>query len=425
MSIQEQLKKYLSDFLNINSDDIKKIQIHKDLRKLLKEKLEFKGNKEDEETYSFLTGSYVRNTAIRPPKDVDFFIVLNEQKYGNLSPIQLLELLEKTLKDIIPDKTIFQQSHSATIEYDEEFGIDVIPAFEVNEKVYKIPEVVDSNESWLKSNPKIHKEKLTEANESSNDNLVPIVKLLKAWKRDKCDFIKSFHLELLAVEILNNSKIENYASGLNVFFSNAKNYIDSPCLLDPANNQNYVDSYLGNDERKKFKNIITKEKETAQRAVELENNGNMDSAIAEWDKIFTFNPEKKKFIGEKYTHEKQLQYPENLQYKIKITAKLFNPTTQTYKENYYSNSRKLPKGWKLKFHVDITHVPSPLTVYWQVVNTGREAELANDLRGNLLLDEGKNIRYEHTKYKGTHYMNCFIVKNNVCIAKDRFSVQIR
>jgi hypothetical protein len=65
-----------------------------------------------------------------------------------------------------------------------------------------------------------------------------------------------------------------------------------------------------------------------------------------------------------------------------------------------------------------------LTVYWQIVNTGREAEEANDLRGDLLLDEGKNNKVEQTRYKGTHYVNCFVVKNDFCVAKDRFLVQI-
>jgi len=423
MAIQEQFDKHLSDYLNLTKEDIKKVQVHIELREKLETKLEFKG-KDDNETYSFLTGSYSRNTAIRPPQDVDFFIVLNERKYGDLEPSELLNLLEKTLKDILPEKTKIQQTHSVTIEYDEEFGIDVIPAFEINSDLYKIPHVSDDSDLWLESNPKIHKEKLTNVNNTVNGLLVPIVKLLKAWKRDKCSYVKSFHLELLAIEIINNSEVESYTNGIKLFFDKASNYLESACVMDPANPDNLVDDYLKDDEWENLKYLIKTEATIAQNAVSLENNGKADEAIKEWDKIFTFNPEKKKSLTSKQSHEKVLPYLENLQFKIKITSKLFNPTLNKYKENYYSNSRKLPKGWKLRFYVDSSNIPDPKKVFWQVVNTGEEAERKTDLRGEILDDQGSNWRSEHTKYRGTHYVNCFIVKDNTCIAKDRFFVNI-
>src|SRR3990172_13122506 len=104
MTTQEQFNKYLANHLNLTEEDIKKVQVHIGLREKLETKLEFKG-KDDDGTYSFLTGSYSRDTAIRPPKDVDFFIVLNDKKYGDLKPSELLNLLEKTLKEILPDVT--------------------------------------------------------------------------------------------------------------------------------------------------------------------------------------------------------------------------------------------------------------------------------------------------------------------------------
>ena len=424
MTPQEQFDKYLADHLNLTKKDIEKVQVHIELREKLETKLEFKG-KDNDETYSFLTGSYSRNTAIRPPKDVDFFIVLNDKKYGDLKPSELLNLLEKTLKEILPDTTIFQQTHSVTIEYDEEFSIDVIPAFETNSELYKIPHVSENTDIWLESNPKIHGEKLTEANDTTNGLLVPLVKLLKAWKRDKCSYVKSFHLELLAIEIINNSDIESYTEGINLFFDNASNYLENSCIVDPANSDNLVDDYLVDDERENLKYLIKTEAVIAQNAVSLENDGKTDESIKEWDKIFAFNPEKKKSLTSKQSHEKVLSYPENLQFKIKITSKLFNPTLNKYKENYYSNSRKLPKGWKLRFYVDSSNIPDPKKVFWQVVNTGKEAERATDLRGEILDDQGFNRRDEHTKYNGTHYVNCFIVKNNYCVEKGRFFVNIK
>jgi hypothetical protein len=53
-------------------------------------------------------------------------------------------------------------------------------------------------------------------------------------------------------------------------------------------------------------------------------------------------------------------------------------------------------------------------VYWQVVNTGREAEDADCLRGGFSPDaavRGGLSHSESTLYRGQHSIECFIVKN--------------
>lgn len=424
MTTQDHFNNYLSDHLNLTEEDIKKIQIHIELRDNILKKLELKDDT-DNQTGSFLTGSYVRSTAIRPPKDVDFFIVLNDKKYGDLKPNVLLDLLDATLKDILPDKTIFQQTHSITIEYDEEFSIDVIPAFKINDSLYKIPHVSKDGISWLESNPKIHQEILTKANKSSGGILIPIIKLLKSWKRDKCDYVKSFHLELLVMQILVGEKVGNYAEGLKIFFGNAKSYLSSPCIYDPANTKNPVDNYLENDERMELLKLIESESSIAQNACKLEGSDNTESAIKEWDKIFIFDKGRKKYAFVNPSHEKDLKIPEDLKYKINITAKIYNNSVKKYKENYYSGSRKLSKGLKLRFYIDASHIPDPKNIIWQVVNNGKDAETARQKRGELLSDEGNMQRDEYTQYRGTHYINCFVVKNNIRVAKDRLFVKIQ
>jgi hypothetical protein len=82
----------------------------------------------------------------------------------------------------------------------------------------------------------------------------------------------------------------------------------------------------------------------------------------------------------------------------------------------------VPKGMEICFEAT-TNVPRPCEVYWQVVNTGREAEDCGDLRGKLFADG--LARRETTKYAGTHWTECFIVKNGVCVARSgEFVVRI-
>lgn len=79
-----------------------------------------------------------------------------------------------------------------------------------------------------------------------------------------------------------------------------------------------------------------------------------------------------------------------------------------------------------------TNIPTPYSVYWQVVNTGREAVAANGLRGGFydcngepLFELDKNVWFESTEYRGNHWIECFIVKNGICVARSgEFVVKI-
>ena len=100
----------------------------------------------------------------------------------------------------------------------------------------------------------------------------------------------------------------------------------------------------------------------------------------------------------------------------------FRPNT------FSSDSDALLKDCSLIFEA-ITNIPKPYKVYWQVVNTGPEAEAANGLRGGFdegIVTRGKLTRKESTRYMGTHSIECFIIKNGYLAARSgQFIVNIR
>jgi len=97
-------------------------------------------------------------------------------------------------------------------------------------------------------------------------------------------------------------------------------------------------------------------------------------------------------------------------------------------EEYESNGSPLPKHCSIRFEAT-TNVPKPYQVYWQVVNTGREAETARGLRGGFdegVILAGKLTRKESTLYAGKHSIECFIVKDGLLAASSgQFIVNIR
>ena len=79
----------------------------------------------------------------------------------------------------------------------------------------------------------------------------------------------------------------------------------------------------------------------------------------------------------------------------------------------------IPKYCSLQFTAN-SNAGKTCDVYWQVVNTGQEAKSANALRGDFYsstLHKGRKIRQESTLYKGMHWVECFVVKDDICIAR--------
>ena len=89
------------------------------------------------------------------------------------------------------------------------------------------------------------------------------------------------------------------------------------------------------------------------------------------------------------------------------------------RQEFSSDGPALPKGADLRFELE-TDVQSPYQVYWQVVNTGPEAEaVTGGLRGGFdegRLERGKPIRAESTRYQGSHSIEAFVVKDGYCVA---------
>jgi hypothetical protein len=94
-------------------------------------------------------------------------------------------------------------------------------------------------------------------------------------------------------------------------------------------------------------------------------------------------------------------------------------------EEYKPGGYSLAKRSWLEFYVKYSDVCEPYDIKWRVVNRGNEAREKNDLRGKLEESTGKMTRLEETKYKGTHHMECYAIKNDVVVGWDRMHVRVK
>ncbi|MEI7636859.1 MAG: nucleotidyltransferase [Syntrophus sp. (in: bacteria)] len=125
-------------------------------------------------------------------------------------------------------------------------------------------------------------------------------------------------------------------------------------------------------------------------------------------------------------HCKSPLWPERLNYKVNLSGSVYSKQ-YAKKKLWDLSGRSVQKNAWLRFMVN-TNVPMPYDVRWQVVNTGREASDARQLRGDFYeSDKGiRGVRWESTAYTGTHWIEAFIIKDGACVARSgRKYVKIR
>jgi hypothetical protein len=119
-----------------------------------------------------------------------------------------------------------------------------------------------------------------------------------------------------------------------------------------------------------------------------------------------------KAVRPEASHGVRPPWPLDLRHRVRLAAQGSRKGFRTFTFN--SNRSRLPKGINLAFEAR-AEVEHPFDLFWQVVNTGREAEADRGLRGTIF--KGQSVQQETTRYRGKHWIECFVVKDSVCVAR--------
>lgn len=82
----------------------------------------------------------------------------------------------------------------------------------------------------------------------------------------------------------------------------------------------------------------------------------------------------------------------------------------------------IPHNFSIKCRIGNTNCPSYDKILWKVLNVGSEAERRNDIRGQIK-DRGREIT-ENSKFFGEHYIECYLIKDGLCVAIGHVDVPI-
>lgn len=240
---------------------------------------------------SFLTGSYSRSTMIAPLKeaDIDIFIVLDSKYFQyyngqNGGQAGLLDFVKKTLrKTYTQTPDVSRNGQAVTVRFTD-FVVDVVPGFHRQGGGYLIPNSI--NQNWISTDPKKHVEIMTAVNKAHNNDLVPLVKMTKGWNKNSGKYFRSFHLEVLALQIFQGVTISDFPSGARYFFDKGRFLITLP-NPDPAGYGGDVASYINTPENKR--EAATKFELAYSRAIKAEDFarlGYIKDAVEMWINIF-------------------------------------------------------------------------------------------------------------------------------------------
>ena len=399
-------------------------------------------------------GSYPRFTAIRPVHDLDILYVLDKWTENNSDPSQALQQLDAKIKQEYKNPTNYEietsvQTHSVTISYtknsEEIFSVDIVPAYifsknEFGEDTYKVPEIIEERRGkdrikyyqriyeegrqigWIASDPRGYIKIATNVDKSTNGEFRKTVKIIKKWRNnleeaDETLKLKSFHLEQVITNyFLENQQLDIF-DAIFKFFKELPETIDNPYQIrDRANHDRFIDDYLAQ--------FTEKEKEKIKNArdgflVKLENFNEADSVDRLLEILFYQRQHNEEFL---FDSGIKVLTDDTLTFKVDGFVKPLSG----FSSGWLTTTPQLQKGLtrgegKTRYiHFSIRSNNTGATEYrWKVRNSNSCVEP----RGEITLHQTKKDP-ESTAYEGRHYVECYAIIGDICVARSRVNVKI-
>lgn len=373
-------------------------------------------NGDFQESSKFLFGSYKKKTTISHlGKDVDVifripkkdFYVYQNQENG---PANLLTKVKNILKDTYSTTDKIKNWTKVVLVDFQSFKVEVLPALENDDGTFTIPNTSDGDD-WQIFNPKKEIDKFFDSNKKNGDLTRELIKIIKKWKIEKTVVsIKSYKIDVYVINFLENYDFINYPKLIKDFFS----------FLELKVNETFVDTAYGN----------------AEKALEFFEKNELKSASSEYKKMFgeVFPAEIKSFNDKIYVSAPNEIFIQSIfsvliDKNIRLSIETYcKPKKGGFMRKMLFNemlSRIITKKDELEFNAVVSGVSGAFITKWKVRNFGNEAERNNKLRGEILDDNnGPHKHKDYAVFYGDHFLECYLIKDNVCVAIKRIDIPI-
>ncbi|MFM0353342.1 hypothetical protein PQR12_07660 [Paraburkholderia nemoris] len=397
-------------------------------------------NADSNSAHCLQVGSYGRHTAIHGVSDLDMLFELPWELYeryrrreGN-GPSQLLQVVRDSLKTRYVNTDIKGDGQVVVVQF-AKFKVEVLPAFyrkDTND--YLHPDTNDGGD-WKLTRPQQEMAAMHAMNSRTNRIYKHACKMLRSWKNEHGTPMSGILIDTLCYRFFEECKDyddKSYGSFPSLFAAlftfladlEQKDYWRAP------GSQAHIHS-KGNFHRKAKKAALT--------CIEARDTDNERNRAKLWREVFgrDFPLEIKiahAFANESITIVKDAgegaeefiedKYPVDIRRNLEIGCEFSGNSDRGLLRSVMQHFPWLKHGMSLRFHIVRCDVAEPYEVKWKVRNVGPEAIRRSQVRGKILRDEGRRERKETANFHGDHYVECYIIKNDVCVARDRLSVPI-
>lgn len=390
---------------------------------------------ESDSQHCLQVGSYGRSTAIRGVSDLDMVFELPAKdlarfkKVEGNGPSQMLQEVKRCIEASYPNTKMSGDGQVVVVEFNK-FRVEVLPAFyNAEDGSYTYGDTHDGG-SWPKCKPRDEISAFNERNNTSNRNLKRLCKMLRAWKDTHGAPMSGMLIDTLAYNFFKGNtdfdlkSYSSYPTLVRDAFSFLANLPAQEYWLAPGSNQRVTSSG-------KFQRKAKKAAAKCQEALEADTDKRKERL---WREVFgtrffpAMSAEKSYQQSATFRQTEEFiedKFPLDIRYDVDIDCDVSRDGQNEARVRWLeSKFFWLQLNRSLRFYVVSCEVPKPFQVLWKVRNVGQLAENKNQIRGDIVADGGRLEKVERTSFQGPHFVECYVIKDGYCVARDRIDVPI-
>lgn len=395
-------------------------------------------------------GSVAMSTVIQNDKndyDIDVAIVFDETNIGDIGAIAIKNVIVDSLKRKC---TNFKNEPEAKtncvrIEYSDNYHIDFAIYKRIKNEYDDVYKYEHAGSEWRPRDPRAINNWFKEEIGINGEKLRQAIRLSKTF----CKSRDSWNMPGGLIQtVLCDEKIQDYTRIDEMFYYTICSIRDR--LMYNKEVYNPTDSsqslLLVQEDRDKLENLYNRLNTYISKLnVLFDSDCTEKQAKDAWYNFFNHDywntnlNESARSLAISYNYSKNLyeyddteEFIENI-YPAQVTTcfveidcKVTNKEGKfKYLSDMLKNNEKVEIGCALDFFIKNINAPNVYEVLWKVKNDGFLAEQHNSIRGQIFKSKQNVKNHETSNFAGNHYVECYIIKNKVCIAKAHIDVPIK
>ncbi len=165
-------------------------------------------------SHSLYVGSYGRNTAIAGFSDLDMVFELpadlyyRYDKHSGNGQSALLQAVRASMQRTYSNSNIGGDGQVVVVSFTDGITFEVVPVFSNNSGTFTFPDT-NGGGSWKTTNPRPEIRAMQTRNALCNGNLIPLCRMMRAWKREWNVPIGGLLVDTLAYQFIDGWKYKD------------------------------------------------------------------------------------------------------------------------------------------------------------------------------------------------------------------------